>query len=58
MSNIVNLKNLNLIGDFEIEKLINKLSKIHFENLPYSFYTTAGFNTVKFYYKLLLLNNN
>ena len=58
MSKIINLGNLNLLGDFEITELIHKLSKIHFENLPNSFYTNAGLETVRIYYKLLLLNRN
>ena len=58
MSKIINLGNLNLLGDFEIAELIHKLSKIHFENLPNSFYTNAGLETVRIYYKLLLLNRN
>ena len=58
MSKIINLRNLNLLGDFESRKLINKLSKIHFENLPNSFYTNAGIETVRIFYKLLLLNRN
>lgn len=58
MSKIINLGNLNLLGDCEISELINILSKIHFENLPNSFYTNAGLEAVRIYYKLLLLNRN
>lgn len=58
MSKLINLRNLNLSGNLESTKLINTLSKIHFENLPNSFYTNAGLESVRIYYKLLLLNRD
>lgn len=58
MANIINFENLKSFENYSNEKLINDFAKIHYENLPKSFYTTAGFKTVKLYYKLLFLNEN
>ena len=50
MTNIINIKNLNLVVSNN-HKLINQISLIHFHNLPSSFFTTSGFKFVLFFSK-------